>query len=169
MKQLLSAILLLSFAATLPVRGQETTPLEPDKPVERELAAGDKHTFEIVLSANEFVYGEADQQTVDVVVTVYNPDGHSLETFDSPARGPEPFQFKSKREGTYRIEVTPFKEETGRYVLRLLRVEPVATTPEGQVDQIMAAFDRMDAPGAAVAVVKEGQVVYAKGYGLANL
>ena len=132
MKQLLSAILLLSFAATLPVRGQEAIQLEQDKPVERELAAGDKHTFEIILSANEFVYGEVDQQTVDVVVTVYNADGQPLETFDSPARGPEPFQFKSEREGTYRIEVAPFKKETGRYVMRLLGV--AASGPVGLFD-----------------------------------
>jgi len=169
MKQLLSAILLLSFAATLPVRGQEATPLEQDKPVERELAAGDKHTFEIVLSANEFVYGEADQQTVDVVVTVYNPDGHLLETFDSPARGPEPFQFKSEREGTYRIEVAPFKEETGRYIMRLLRMEPVATTLEEQVDQLMATYDRPGTPGCAVGLYRNDALAHAKGYGMADL
>jgi len=37
------------------------------------------------------------------------------------------------------------------------------------VDKIFAQWDRADAPGCAVAVVKDGQVVYKRGYGSANL
>jgi CubicO group peptidase (beta-lactamase class C family) len=38
-----------------------------------------------------------------------------------------------------------------------------------QVDALFAAWDTKDTPGAAVAIVKDGAIVYKKGYGLANL
>lgn len=40
---------------------------------------------------------------------------------------------------------------------------------EKQVDQLMADFDRSDAPGVAIGVVQDGEAVFAKGYGIANL
>src|SRR5690606_14787827 len=71
--------------------------------------------------------------------------------------------------GDYRIEVTPFERQSGRYALVVSRVEPVATTPEGKVDQLIAAFDRPDTPGGVVAVVRGGEVVYTRPFGVANL
>jgi CubicO group peptidase (beta-lactamase class C family) len=44
---------------------------------------------------------------------------------------------------------------------------PESTLPE--VDALMAEFDRTDVPGAAVVVIKDGAVIHAKGYGLADL
>lgn len=38
-----------------------------------------------------------------------------------------------------------------------------------QIDQIFASWDAADSPGAALAVLQDGELVYAKGYGLANL
>jgi CubicO group peptidase (beta-lactamase class C family) len=39
----------------------------------------------------------------------------------------------------------------------------------GRVDSLFAEWDRPDAPGAALAVVQNGEVVYRRGYGMANL
>jgi CubicO group peptidase (beta-lactamase class C family) len=41
--------------------------------------------------------------------------------------------------------------------------------PEARVDAIFAEWDRPDSPGAAVAIVREGRVLFARGYGMANL
>jgi CubicO group peptidase (beta-lactamase class C family) len=38
-----------------------------------------------------------------------------------------------------------------------------------QVDALFAEWDRPDAPGAAVAVIRDGKTVYKRGYGMANL
>ncbi|HEU5422884.1 MAG TPA: serine hydrolase domain-containing protein [Nitrolancea sp.] len=38
-----------------------------------------------------------------------------------------------------------------------------------QIDAIFAEWDRSDSPGCALAVVQNGEVVYARGYGMANL
>lgn len=39
----------------------------------------------------------------------------------------------------------------------------------GQIDAVFAKFDKPDSPGCAVAVVKDGQVIHNRGYGIANL
>ncbi|MDH5386274.1 MAG: beta-lactamase family protein [Candidatus Aminicenantes bacterium] len=38
-----------------------------------------------------------------------------------------------------------------------------------EVDEFFSAWDKADSPGCAVAVVKDGQIVYKNGYGMANL
>jgi len=42
-------------------------------------------------------------------------------------------------------------------------------SPDAQVDSLMAAFDSPDGPGAAVAVVQNGEVVFSRAYGRADL
>ena len=147
---------------------QDATPLTIGEAVTRDLGSDDAHAYTLDLDAGQFVYGDVDQQTVDVVVTVYGPDDAVVQVFDNPARGPEPFQFKTVVAGSYRVEVTPFQEQEGRYVMQLRLAEPVATTPEGQVDQRMVLYGE-DTPGGVVAVVKDGEIIFAKGYGMANL
>ena len=89
-------------------------------------------------------------------------------TFDGPARGPEQFQFETAKAGLYRISVAPFEKEQGEYTVRILRQEPLADTPAGKVDQMMAPY-RADTPGGVVAVVRGGEIVFGAGYGLANV
>ncbi|NUR35910.1 MAG: serine hydrolase, partial [Gemmatimonadaceae bacterium] len=56
----------------------------------------------------------------------------------------------------------------GAVRVQLTRSEPVATTPEGKVDQAAALLYK-DTPGAVVGVIKGGKLVFAKGYGSADL
>ena len=42
-------------------------------------------------------------------------------------------------------------------------------TLEAKVDQLFAEWDQSDSPGAALAVTKDGEIVYKRGYGMANL
>ena len=42
-------------------------------------------------------------------------------------------------------------------------------TLEAKVDQLFAEWNRSDSPGAALAVTREGEIIYKRGYGLANL
>ncbi|HXI89350.1 MAG TPA: serine hydrolase domain-containing protein [Blastocatellia bacterium] len=39
----------------------------------------------------------------------------------------------------------------------------------GKVDEIFARFDKPDSPGCALSVIKDGQIVYKRGYGMSNL
>jgi CubicO group peptidase (beta-lactamase class C family) len=43
------------------------------------------------------------------------------------------------------------------------------TDPAGRVNEILKRWDNRTTPGAAVAVISDGKVVLAKGYGVANL
>ena len=38
-----------------------------------------------------------------------------------------------------------------------------------KVDQLFATWDKPESPGAAIAVIKDGAVIYKRGYGSANL
>ena len=133
------------------------------------LATGDADVYTLDLTADQFVAGEADQQTVDVVVTITGPDGEQVGQFDGPARGAEPFQFTTEADGVYTITITPFEDETGAYAITLRRAEAVATTPDGRISQLLAVYDRPDVPGAVVAIVRDGQVESAQAFGAANL
>jgi CubicO group peptidase (beta-lactamase class C family) len=42
-------------------------------------------------------------------------------------------------------------------------------TPQNQVDQIMAPYSSPESPGAVVAVVRDGEIVFQRAYGMANL
>jgi len=42
-------------------------------------------------------------------------------------------------------------------------------TLTARVDSVFRAFDRVDSPGCAVGVYRDGRVLYARGYGMANL
>lgn len=57
---------------------QDAMLLVPKQIVSDSLSTGDAHTYTVDLQADQFVYGEANQQTVDVVVTIYGPDGTRL-------------------------------------------------------------------------------------------
>ncbi len=54
-------------------------------------------------------------------------------------------------------------------VLSLAAAEARADELTARVDHLFARWDRADVPGCALAVVKDGEVVYERGYGMADL
>jgi CubicO group peptidase (beta-lactamase class C family) len=54
-------------------------------------------------------------------------------------------------------------------MLPLLSVSQTDSTLVTKVDQLFAQWDKADSPGCALAVVKDGQMIYKHGYGIANL
>lgn len=162
-------LLTCSVLAAAPLAAQAPTPLVLGRTVEDTLAHGDTSRYAVTVGSGRFVYGEAEQHTVDAVVTVFAPDGRQVGRFDVTARGPDAFLIRAVDAGTYRIEVTPYAQETGRYGITLRRMERLASSPAGRVDQIMAQYAGADRPGGVVAVARGGAIVFARGYGLANL
>lgn len=160
----ITGALILAMNAT----AQDTTQLVRGKQVDRSLTKDSEHTYVIDLEADMFVFGHADQKTVDVVVEITDSDGELIAQFDSPARGKETFRFSTKKEGKYLIKITPFEGAEGDYSILIPLVEPVASTPRGKVDQMMQEYSG-EVPGAAVMVLKDGEVVLQRSYGMANL
>jgi len=141
----------------------ETTP-------KRTLAQQSADTFRLDIGSDAFVYGRADQMTVDLVVEIYDPNKKKIGTYDGPSRGDERFKFTTNTPGIHRVVVSPFEHGSGDYTLTVNGVEAIATDPEKLADQIVsAALKEGETPGATVAVQRDGKIVFSKGYGYADL
>ena len=162
---LVAAVVLVTPAAAQ----DAARPLAVNRAQSDSLGPEDTHAFTVDLQANRFVMADVEQHSLDVVVTIKAPDGSTVSRVDFSSRGPEQFQFESKAAGAYRIELSPFERQTGRYTLTMRRVEPVATRPADRVDQIMAGFANAATPGAVVAVIRDGEIAFSRAYGAANL
>jgi CubicO group peptidase (beta-lactamase class C family) len=125
-------------------------------------------SYEIQLDSNSFILGSVNQISVDVVVRLLDENNKEIANFDNPARGPEMFTFTIPKTGKYRLEVAPFEEETGDYTIRIDKVEPTATSPEKRVDQLLSFFSNNN-PGAVIGVLKQGEFIFSKAYGKANM
>lgn len=168
MKKLTTLLCAFLLTASLTV-AQNSTPLKIGEQIEGALKTGETDVFSLTVDTDQFVYGFANQKTVDVVITVHGPEGEQIGTYDNPARGKENFQFNTKKAGEYRFEIAPFEDEEGEYSILVSTVEPIATEPDGKVDQMMRPYSGNDVPGAAAMVILEGEVVFQKSYGMANL
>jgi erythromycin esterase len=98
--------------------------LENGKPIERELKAGENHSYTVGLETGQFLDAAVNQRGIDVVVRVFAPDNSKIAEIDSPngIQGDEPIALEARAAGTYRIEVSPLAEEgntAGRYEIRI--------------------------------------------------
>ncbi len=108
MKTRLSLFTLLVVSGGLcTASSEDLTQLSAGRPETRELRTGDTHLYGLAAEKGQFVLASAFQRSVDVVVTVTDPDGKPVGTFDGPARGPEYFQLETQKAGLYRISVAP--------------------------------------------------------------
>lgn len=177
---------------------QEARPIVAGVPVAASLSPGATHAYSIELGEDMFVYGEAVQTALDVVVTVKDPSGEALGRFDSQATGADPFVFETGAAGTYVVEVSAYTEDaaeedgetgepdesgepgepgqpdadagaSGPYEIAVLVAEPVATDPEARVSQMIRVYDGSDRPGGIVAVVRDGEPAFVRTFGMANL
>jgi CubicO group peptidase (beta-lactamase class C family) len=141
--------------------------------IQRDISVGEVHAFSVDMDADQFLLAVVEQRGADVAMTAYDPSGEELEEFDTPngAVGPEAITFVSEDAGEYLLEVHPYddEQETGTYDIRIERLEAVAATPAGRIDQMFVVWDQPGSPGAAVAVIQNGEIVFKNGYGEANL
>src|SRR5687768_6234849 len=163
------AILLLCVGVS---HAQQSSGLQVGTPVRATLAANDTLRYELNLPKNRFVAGRVDQDRVDATVTITGPAGRRVQRAARVGRGgPETFSFAFATDtaGVYLIEVTPAAAGKGGAVrAQLTRSEPVATSPQGKVDQAAAQLHK-DTPGAVVGVIKGGKLSFVKAYGAADL
>jgi len=163
------AVLPFQFAAA-----QDEPLLRPDHPIEGEMTGQDVQGFRVNLEAGQFLFLSVEQQGIDVMLRVTGPDGEVVAEVDSPNGrwGPEPLVLYPELSGEYRVELRPFDAEgadPGRYTASILRLEAAAATSAGRVDQLFAPWDKPDAPGASIAMVQDGEIVFEAGYGSAQL
>lgn len=101
----------------------DTRPLEAGKPIEREMAGGQKHNYKIALEAGQYLHLLVDQRGIDVIVRLFGPDDKEIAEIDSPngTQGPEPIIAIAKTSGTYRLEVQSLEKSAsaGRYEVKI--------------------------------------------------
>src|SRR5438445_4637363 len=99
--------------------GGQVASAEPEKPVERELRGGEKHSYEIHADAGLFLHAVVGQVGIDVVLTLYSPDGKKIASMDSlnGSLGLEQISTITESTGTYRLEVAAGDKSVpaGRY------------------------------------------------------
>jgi CubicO group peptidase (beta-lactamase class C family) len=165
---------LLLFVPFCMVRAQ-TKPqvIDRDTDLHAELKALGSQRYALVMEAGGWATLRVDQKGIDVAITTYDPTGTKLAEFDSPngAYGPELVRLNATVAGNYGIFVRAIEEgaKPGAYELRVLGSGPKPATAAEQMDVFLANYNTVDAPGLAIDVMKNGESVYRKGFGMADL
>jgi CHAT domain-containing protein len=101
----------------------ETSILETGKTIEREIAGGIKHNYQITLSENQYAKASIEQRGIDVVVRLFDRDEKLVSEFDSTVKttGTENAEIFTSAAGKYRLEIEgrPKNAAAGRYEIRL--------------------------------------------------
>ncbi len=159
-------VLALSAAASaLPAQ----TPLTVGRSVRGTLARGDTARYQVTADSASILRVSVDQLSANVQLLVRGPRGSVLRAVNASPRGMEQLQLEITQKGVHQLQVVPVDSSTGEFAITLMAREALSTDPRKLADQLLAPWDRRDAPGAAVAVWRGGKTLFAKGYGMANL
>jgi len=150
------------------VFAQIARPLLVARELTRDLGRDGVHVYTLQVGARRFVRGDVDQQSIDVRVSIYDPSGSLVFRNSASGRGTDPFQFSTRVAGEYRIVIASPVGEHGRYSIVVRRDEPIPTAPAERVDQLFSTYDT-SSPGGVVLVRRGGKVLFARGYGMADL
>jgi CHAT domain-containing protein/Tfp pilus assembly protein PilF len=101
----------------------DVRPLESGKPIEREIAGGQSHFYNVMLAPDQYLHLIVDQRGIDVVVIVNAPEGAKIIEVDSPngSVGPEDVHILASVSGGYRLEIRSLEANAriGKYEVRI--------------------------------------------------
>jgi CHAT domain-containing protein/lipopolysaccharide biosynthesis regulator YciM len=131
-------ILTICFYCVVPVGAEQAQPLSQAGdtllsgiPVSRKLAGGEKHVWQIALSTGEYVQIVLEQRSIEVVVTLSDPDGGLVLKSVLPNVGGSlrPLSVNSliaERSGIYTLEISPREPgaEPGSYEVKIEELRP---------------------------------------------
>jgi tetratricopeptide (TPR) repeat protein len=102
---------------------KEARLLESGKPIKRELAGDRSHTYQIRLSAGQFLKVIVEQQGIDVVIRLSGPGGEQIAEFDGDGRsqGQELVSLVAEADGVYLLMAQPRRKDAppGGYEIRI--------------------------------------------------
>ncbi len=114
----------------------DATVLELGRPLERKLAGNQAHSYRIALTAGQFFYLGVFQRGIDVVVTLFRPDGNKLTEMNSPNywQGPEPLSMIAETTGNYRLEVRAGETAiAGHYDVKIIELRTATEKDKNRV------------------------------------
>jgi hypothetical protein len=101
----------------------DATALEPAGLIQRHLARGEEHRYQLPLAAGEFARVIVEQQGIDVIVEVRDPDDHAIDEFQEEIRpfAAEGVDVVARESGTHTLAVRPADgaAHSGDYTIRL--------------------------------------------------
>jgi CHAT domain-containing protein/Tfp pilus assembly protein PilF len=106
--------------------------LEQGKPIKRELAGAQQHSYQIRLNGDQFLNAVIKQDGIDVVVKLFKPDGKQIIEFDAEIRkhGQEIASWVAEETGSYRMEVLAKEKNmaAGRYGIQVVELRLATDT-----------------------------------------
>ena len=114
-------IILCLIAAGQVLQAQDLR-LEPNRPIDRKIAGGDSHTYQIPLTAGQFLRVAAEQREINVTLVLATPNGEqSVEMNLTRAGALESLSEEAAASGDYRLTIRADGAATlaGSYQLRL--------------------------------------------------
>jgi CHAT domain-containing protein/tetratricopeptide (TPR) repeat protein len=115
---------------------QQPVVLEPNKPVDREISAGQRHSYRVTLSEGQYVELKVKQQGVEVGISLKFPDGKTVSIFPPFGNSPEmTIPRVAESAGAYQFEVyAGSKASPGRYRIEIVQLHQ-ATDDERALQQ----------------------------------
>src|SRR5262245_23066967 len=111
--------------------------LEAGKPIERELAGGQSHSYQIAMIPGQYLQISVAQKGIDVVLALFAPAGEKRGEVDreSGFAGVETISIIAETAGNYRIEVRPLKKEAkaGRYEIKIDKLQEATAEDRDRV------------------------------------
>ncbi len=142
---LLLCFLTLCFAQDPPKTADSSvTPLELNKPIEREVKAREKQSYSLKIDSGQLATITIKQISTFVRVFTQKPDGQIVRVIDIPERTKPEVKFDtiSDATGTYQFDVAgSMTVPTGRYEITLLSIRP-ATNDEIDIQKARRLKDR---------------------------
>lgn len=168
---------LLLFAAmvlhcTLFAQSSYSTDLRIGTPVQAKITPQMTDLYLVQLSKGQFASIRVHQRNAEVLALVYDPQDSLIYIVDDGGPGQdEVVTIQAPLTGKYKVKLLwAFKRPlTGDYTITLERVERTGPTVAQKAKQLMDSWYKKDGPGASVAVVQNGKIVFKYSRGLGNL
>jgi len=173
----INSLAIAAFLTFLAVDGTFAQPnnreLLVGTPIERDLSYGERHAYPLYLESDQFLYVSVRERGIDAYLTLLDSTGAVVTeaTDHGGSSGLQSLTLFSETPGLYWVAVLPRIDGPiqGEYTITLEKMEPVGSTIGERVDQLFAGWNRSGSPGAAVAVIRNGQLEHSRGYGFAQL
>ena len=106
----------------------EPQTLEFQKSIQRDIAIGEWHTYAIQLEADKGAQIVLNQQSIDIILQVYNPKEEKIQEIDaSVSKGVERITIHAREDGMFSLVVAPFpyqfqtEQSEGIYSIELIK------------------------------------------------
>lgn len=147
------------------------TSLQAGRRIDARAIGGRVARYSFTVPAEKFAAIHVRQFDVDMIAALFDPDGRLLRVADfNESGGTEHLPLWSGQGGTYTVQVRSTNlAADGAYAIWMSPPETAGRSAQSRAAQLMRSWYEPNRPGAAVAVMRGGQVVFRGARGLASV